>query len=94
MTDSSKPKHLPRLIAPKSLPPQWRIIFDRDPLTFFDMVCFNFYIAGQFGNKIPVDEGRQAIKAWLEWHDKVTGLVPTDLDTSKDSSNKPEVGEV
>jgi len=81
----------PRLIAPKSLPENWRIVFNRDPVQFFDMVCFNFYLAGQFGNKIPVSEGRQAIKAWLEWHDKITGLVNSNAEAKISGANPPEV---
>lgn len=44
------------------------IVSIKDPTHFIDMLALNHYLAGQCGNKVPVDSARNMFKKWLSRH--------------------------
>lgn len=51
----------------KELGELWASIYGiTDPMQFIDMLGVNLYVAGQFGNKIPVEQTRTVFILWLE----------------------------
>lgn len=41
-----------------------------DPIQFIDLLCASHYFAGEFHNKIPVEQARLVFTLWLEKHDQ------------------------
>jgi len=41
------------------------IVKVKDPIMFIDLLCTSSYFAGQFGNKVPVEQTRACFKLWL-----------------------------
>lgn len=49
------------------LPPVFKeILKEKDPDQFIDLLCAQNYFAGNFNNKIPVDNNRIVFELWLE----------------------------